>query len=112
MGKGNSLIEYKAFAAEWFRTFETRKAKHDEDKLRDIAQATDDEILRRWLWKITIVAAPVAFVVLPMVLMIVHSFLWLPMQQMLWFVTKTAMGLVFLLFILAVYLTFLRKDSG
>ncbi|HEY9788331.1 MAG TPA: hypothetical protein V6D17_23280 [Candidatus Obscuribacterales bacterium] len=112
VAKSNSLTEYKAFAAEWFRALDIKRANNDEERLRDIAKSTDDEILRRWLWKICIISVPVAYLVLPLVVSILQVFLWGPVVSLLWFAIQAAMGLVFVLFLLTLYFTFLKEGQN
>lgn len=111
LNRGNSLTEYKAFVAEWFRSLESKRAGNDDDKLRDLAQSTDNEILRRWLWRVSIISAPIAFVVLPMVVFMIQRLVWPALLSVIWLAVKTIMGTVFLIFLLAVYLTFFNRES-
>ncbi|MBC7996367.1 MAG: hypothetical protein IAF58_00380 [Leptolyngbya sp.] len=110
--KRSSLLEYKQFAAEWFRTLETKKAGNNIDRIDEIAEATDDEIIRRWLWRASIVGGPVAYLVVPFALSILQTFVWAPLMVILWTFAKIIMGVVFALFLFTVYFTFLRPEHG
>lgn len=110
--KGLSLLECKHFAAEWLRAFEIKRAGGNIQRLDEIADFNDDEVLRRGLWMISIVGGPVVYLVMPFILSIVQTFMWAPITHVLWILLKCAMGFVFVVFFLAVYFTFLHQDRG
>jgi len=110
--KGTSLLEYKHFAAEWLRAFEIKRAGGNIQRLDEIADFNDDEVLRRGLWMASIVGAPVVYLVLPFIMSFVQTFLPAVLTAVLWTLLKIAMGTVFVIFLLAVYFTFLYQDRG
>lgn len=110
--KGTSLAECKHFAAEWLRAFEIKRAGANVQRLDEIADYNDDEVLRRGLWMTSIVGGPVIYLVCPFILSIVQTFLWAPVTAFLWMLLKVGMGLIFVIFGLAVYFTFLHTDRG
>lgn len=109
---GLSFPECKHFAAEWVRAFEIKRAGGNIQRLDEIADYNDDEVLRRGLWMISIVGGPVVYLVLPFILSIVQTFVWSTLSQILWVLLKIAMGFIFVVFLLAVYFTFLYQDRG
>ncbi len=110
--KTSSLLECKHFAAEWIRAFEIKRAGGNIQRLDEIADFNDDEVLRRGLWMVSIVGGPVVYLVCPFILSIVQTFLWLQLTVILWTLLKVAMGLIFAIFLLAIYFTFLHTDRG
>lgn len=111
MQKVNSLVEYQLFFAECLRDLEIRRAKGDPVKLQHIDTATDSELLMKWLWIFTIVGGPVCFLVVPFTLSLLSAFIWSPVKAWLWFMANSAMIIVFLTFLLALYFTTRQKDS-
>jgi hypothetical protein len=109
--KGKALLECKHFAAEWLRAFEIKRAGGNIQRLDELADFNDDEVLRRGLWMISIVGGPVVYLLLPFVLSILQTFIWAQLTIVLWTLLKIAMGLIFAIFALAVYFTFLQ-DRG
>lgn len=107
-----NLPECKHFAAEWLRAFEIKRAGGNMQRLDEIADYNDDEVLRRGLWMASIVGGPVVYLVIPFVLSIVQTFLPPALTAFLWTFLKVLMALVFATFLLAVYFTFLRQDRG
>ncbi len=110
--KSTSLLECKHFAAEWVRAFEIKRAGGNLQRLDEIADFNDDEVLRRALWMISIVGGPVVYLVCPFVLSILQTFIWAQLSGVLWTLLKVAMGLIFAIFLLAIYFTFLYNDRG
>lgn len=105
MPDGNLGKDTKALICAWLRALELRNAGGDEQKLKEIGDLTVDETLRKWLWVVTIIGAPVSFIGLPIGL----SFLgfifagWL--VQVFWLFVKLSMCLVLVIFAMAVYFT-------
>ncbi len=110
--KTSSLLACKHFAAEWIRAFEIKRAGGNIQRLDEIADFNDDEVLRRGLWMISIVGGPVVYLVCPLILSIVQTFLWMQVTVFLWTLLKVSMGLIFVIFLLAIYFTFLHNDRG
>jgi len=106
------LSECKHFAAEWLRAFEIKRAGGNIQRLDEIADYNDDEVLRRGLWMASIVGGPVVYLLVPFLLSFVQTFLPAPLPAILWTLLKVLMALVFAIFMAAVYFTFLRQDRG
>ncbi len=105
MSQSSSLDEYKELVAAFLRERENHWAQGNPDRLKEIEAASSDDILRKWLWIVSIVGGVICFVVLPLGLAflqrLIPSFLMAP----LWVFLKLAMGLVLIAFFLAIYLT-------
>ena len=106
----NSLVEYQIFLADCLRHLEARRAKGDPVRLQEISSATDVELLMKWLWIASIVGGPVCFLVIPFVLSMLSAFIWSPIKAWLWFFADTAMIVVFVIFLLALFFTTRQKD--
>lgn len=107
-----NLPECKHFAAEWLRAFEIRRAGGNLQRLDEIADYNDDEVLRRALWMASIVGGPVVYLVMPFALSFVQTLLPAQLTVVLWTLLKGLMALIFAIFMMAVYFTFLRQDRG
>jgi hypothetical protein len=104
------LLEYQKFIADRLRVLETKRAKGDPEKLRELTNASDGELIVKWLWVISIVGVPSCFLAVPFVLSLFGPFIWSPIKAILWMTADTAMIIVFSIFLLAVYFTTRRKD--
>ncbi|MCC6979611.1 MAG: hypothetical protein IT343_14930 [Candidatus Melainabacteria bacterium] len=107
-----NLPECKHFAAEWLRAFEIKRAGGNLQRLDEIADYNDDEVLRRALWMASIVGGPVVYLVMPFALSFVQTLLPAQLTVVLWTLLKGLMALIFAIFMMAVYFTFLRQDRG
>jgi hypothetical protein len=96
-----ALADLLRFLAKQLRALEIRRAKGDAEKIQQIGFAADDELIRKWLWVLAIVGAPACFIVMPFAISILQPFLYPWLAASLWIIAKTAMVLVFLIFILA-----------
>lgn len=105
------LLEYQKFIADQLRIVETRRAKGEPEKLLEIANINDHELIVKWLWVISIVGVPSCFLAVPFLLSLLGPFIWSPIKGILWMVADTAMITVFAIFLLAIYLTTRRKDG-
>jgi hypothetical protein len=108
--KSNLLQDLKAFLSSRLRSWEINNAGADEAKLREIGELSDEETLRKWFWTATIVGAPICFLGLPLLLMVLGFIFSGLIMQFLWTVTKLLMAIVIGLYALAAYLTF-RKNA-
>ena len=106
----NFLLEYQKFIADHLRVLETKRAKGDPEKLQELTNASDGELVVKWLWVISIVGVPSCFLGLPFVLSLFGPFIWSPIKSFLWMIADTAMITVFTIFLLAVYFTTRRRD--
>ncbi len=97
--------ESKTFLCTWLRSWEAQNAGSDAEKLKEIGELSDDEILRKWLWTATIASAPVCFIGLPILLSLLAIVFSGLIMQVLWFLTKLSMAIVLILLSLAAYIT-------
>ncbi len=107
----NSLVEYQIFCADCLRQLELRRAKGDPVKLEQLNATTDTELLMKWLWISAIVGGPVCFLIIPFSLSLLSAFIWSPIKAWLWFLANTAMIIVFMIFLLALFFTTRQKDT-
>lgn len=110
MARTNSLLEYQSFVCEWLRSMEIQRAQGNTERLRELESQSDLDLLKKWLWIGTIAGFPIFYLVVPFVLSLLKLFLWVWIMQFLWLLAKGAMGIVFIVFMLAVYFT-LRKTA-
>lgn len=110
MPDNNLFQDSKAFLSSMLRSLEIRRAGDDAEKLREIGELSDDETLRKWLWTIAVIGAPVCFIGLPILLSILPIIFSSLIMNVLWFIAKIAMGSVIVVFALAAYLTW--RKSG
>ncbi|HEY9778402.1 MAG TPA: hypothetical protein V6C81_31865 [Planktothrix sp.] len=106
------LEEYQSLVAARLRLHETRKAGDDEAKLKEIQDMGDPELLRKWMWLTAIVGGPISFIAVPFILSLFSTFLPVVVMAILWNIAKLAMGMVFIVFLLAVYFTTSVKSNG
>jgi len=104
MFESSSLAEYRIFLIRWVRELERKRAHGDADRLAQIENTTDAYLLRKWLWMASIVGAPVVYLVIPFLLNF-WSFLPAILLTILWFLAKGLMGIVFVLFMAAIFFT-------
>jgi hypothetical protein len=104
--------ESKAFLSAYLRNLELKGAGSDEERLREIGATSDEMLLKKWLWRATIVGAPAFFIAIPLFLWIL-SFIFTPfIMEIFWFFDQFGMFLVILIFGSAVYLTATTKKEG
>ncbi|HEY9715810.1 MAG TPA: hypothetical protein V6C72_20215 [Chroococcales cyanobacterium] len=106
-----ALGEYQAIITSWLRSLEHKLAKGDQAKLQNSAQLTDEELLRKWLWVVSIIGGPACFLGVPIILSLLGTFMPRIVMVVLWFLAKGAMGIVFILFILAIVITTRKGDQ-
>jgi hypothetical protein len=110
--KTTLLQDIKTFLSSWLRAQELRRVGYDEEKIRQITEATEDETLRKWLWIISIAGAPICFLAVPIALAILSIIFSSFIMQLLWFLTKLAMLIEFGLFGTAIWFTwYLNRKS-
>jgi hypothetical protein len=100
-----ALADGLQFLAKYLRALEIRRAKGDAEKIQQIKSSPDDELVRKWLWVVAIVGAPVSFIAAPFAISLLQPFLFPWLAASLWIVAKTCMVFVFLIFILAAVFT-------
>jgi hypothetical protein len=90
---------------------ELKNAGGDEAMLREIATVSDEFILKKWLWRATIVGAPVFFIAIPIFLWVL-GFIFTPfIMEIFWFFAQFGMFLVCIVFGCAMYLTVISKKN-
>lgn len=94
------------------RAHEVRKAQGDELKLHELEDMTDALLLRKWMWIVSIVGAPITFVGVPIVLAAFGLFLPPIIMGFLWNLAKLAMAVVFTIFVLAIYFTTSKSSNN
>jgi hypothetical protein len=104
MLQAKTLTEYRLLVMRYIRDWERERAHADPDKLAQIEHSSDTYLIRKWLWMSSIVAAPVVYLIVPFV---IHMLSFLPeiLLVCLWLLAKGLMGIVFVLFITAIYVT-------
>ncbi len=112
MSKTTLWQDVKTSVSSWLRSQELHRIGYDEEKIRQITEATEDETLRKWLWIISIAGAPICFIAAPILLSILGIIFSSFIMELLWFLTKLAMLIEFGLFGLAIWFTwYLNRKS-
>ena len=101
----------KAFLSACLRQMELRQAGGDEATVRSIAEMSDSEILKKWLWQTTLYGAPLFFVIGPILLFLLGLIFTPFILEIFWFMDKLAMIGVLAVFGFAVYFTFVAKPD-
>ncbi len=110
MSPNVSLAEYQLFITSRLRSFEQKRALNDPERLRQLQMTPDAMLLRKWLLIVSCVGFPITFVVL-FFIGIISPHLPPFISQFLWILGKGAMGITFLIFLLAIYLTLQKSDQ-
>ncbi|MBU6452156.1 MAG: hypothetical protein KGS72_10285 [Cyanobacteria bacterium REEB67] len=108
---GSSSSEYFDFLAASIRKSELRSAQGDKSRLAEIEASTDEYLVRRWLWTYSIVGGPVTFIAIPVLLSGLAQVAPSNVMNTLWFLSRGAMAIIFILFLVAV-LTSRAKKPG
>jgi hypothetical protein len=109
MAIGSPLTEYRGFLARLIRKSETSRAQGDKERLGEIESATDDYLLKRWLWTFAIVGGPITFIGIPVLISGLGSVLPHTIMNHLWTLSKGAMAIIFVMFLVAVFTTNRKK---
>lgn len=88
-----------------------QRAGRDEKKVEEISATSDDDLLKRWLWKFSLIGAPICFFILPIVMSFVGALISVIITEVLWLVVKAAMGVVLLALIFAIVMTVTKPDN-
>ena len=102
--------ESKAFLSSWLRNMELKSAGGDEARLREIGVVSDEELLKKWLWRAVIVGAPACFIVIPIALFILGIVFTPFIMEIFWWFDQLGMFIVIVIFGLAMYLTMSKKN--
>jgi hypothetical protein len=109
MKGGSSLAEYQGFLAGLIRKSEISRAHGDKERLGEIESASDDYLLKRWLWTFAIVGGPITFIAIPLLLSGLAGLLPHAVMDPVWFLSRGAMGIIFVMFLVAVFTSNLKK---
>ncbi|CAN5588873.1 hypothetical protein BH10CYA1_BH10CYA1_10080 [soil metagenome] len=110
MSANVSLAEYQLFITTRLRAFEEKRAAGDADRLSHLAMIPDSMLLRKWLLIVSGIGFPITFVVL-FLLGMISPHLPALISTCLWLLAKGAMGIMFLIFLLGIYLTLIKSDQ-
>jgi len=100
------IRESKALLSSLLKNLEVRKAGGDVQKLQLIAAASDDEMLKKWLWTATIYGVPLFYIGVPVALLLLGIVFTPFILEIFWFFAKIAMAIVLVIFALAMLVTF------
>lgn len=104
------IQKYQTLLAAKLRDLEVKRAAGDPERIQELASIPDAEIMRRWMWIVSVVGAPICFVVAPFVLSVLGTFLPHAFAEFLWITAKVAMAVVFITFLLAIYFTLTEQS--
>jgi hypothetical protein len=102
---GSPLADYQGFLAGLIRQSETSRARGDKERLSEIESSTDDYLLKRCLWTFAIVGGPITFIAIPLLLSGLSAVVPHTVMDALWFLSRGAMGIIFVMFLIAVLTT-------
>ncbi len=109
MKGGSTLADYQGFLAGLIRKSEISRARGDKERLGEIESASDDYLLKRWLWTFAIVGGPITFIAIPLLLSGLAGLVPKGVMDPLWFLSRGAMAIIFVMFLIAVFTTNIRK---
>lgn len=104
--------EYCRLVANYLRGREANLLRGQREGLDQLDQLTDVDLLRKWSWTSAIIGGIVAFAVMPIVLMVLHSLIPVILMQFLWAFTKVTWGLACAMFALAAFFTFFMSADN
>jgi len=105
------LAQYRVRLIQYLRNLESKRSPRQEDGSDDVLPLEDSELIKKWLWIFCVFGFPAAYLVAPVILCFVRTFLWSPLADFLWFVDYTLMLIVLATFVLAIYLTVGRRSE-
>jgi len=103
MKGGSTLADYQTFLAGLIRRAEVKRAQGDKALLSELEATSDYFLVMRWLWTFSIVGGPITFIAIPLLLSGLANLLPNSIMGPLWFLSRGAMGIIFILFLLAVF---------
>jgi hypothetical protein len=106
---GSTLAEYQGFLAGLIRKSEVSRAQGDKERLSEIESVSDDYLLKRWLWTFAIVGGPITFIAIPVLLSGLGSVMPHAIMSYLWTLSKGAMAIIFVMFLVAVFTSQSKK---
>jgi hypothetical protein len=108
-----SLIhESKAFVSSWLRSLEIRNAGSNAQQLQKIAETSDDDTLKKWLWTASVYGVPTIFIAAPIVLVVMGIIFTPWIMEIFWLFEKLAMLAMLLIFGAAIFLTFISPKQS
>jgi hypothetical protein len=99
------IEKYQTLLAKRLRAREMEKARGDLPRLQHIESLTDADLVRKWMWILSIVGGPICFIIVPFVLSLLSALIPHVLMNVLWNLARLAMAVIFAIFILAVYST-------
>lgn len=106
----DSLNDYKNFVVAHLRELEISRAANDPQKMKYLADVSDDELLKKWLWIVAIVGGIACFVVMPFMFSIMFFVIPVFIMEFVRTIMHLAMGMVLIFFCLAIYITVKKSN--
>lgn len=107
----DSVGQYSTRIAGHLRQREANSMRGQPERLRQLDQTTDSDLLRSYSWKFALIAVLVTFFALPLLAMVIRSLLPAMLHTLLWIGIKLAMAASILLLAMAAYLTFSHEGG-
>jgi len=108
-----SLIhESKAFLSSWLRSLEIRNAGGNAQQLQKIAETSDDDTLKKWLWTASVYGVPTIFIAAPILLLLMGVIFTPWIMEIFWLFEKLAMLAMLIIFGAAIFLTFISPKQS
>jgi hypothetical protein len=107
-----NLDEISTKLAVHLRAREANVMRGQPERLNQLEMTTDRDLLRKFLWSTAIISAGCTFFALPLLMMVLKSFLPEVLTHVLWVLIKIGMATSCAVFALAAYLTFWSNDAG
>lgn len=105
------IEDYSAKLTEYLREREANSLRGQPERLRELELITSQELLKKFAWKVAIIAAVVTFFGMPMLAAVFRPFLPEILSHILWALIKLGMAISGALFALAAYFTFWSPDD-
>lgn len=103
---------YSAKAALYLRGKEANALRGQPERLHELELVTDNDLLRKYSWRVAIIAAGVSFFAAPLVASVLRLILPEVLTHVVWFLVKVAMAAACVMLGLAAYYTFGNADGG
>jgi hypothetical protein len=105
------IHESKAFLSSWLRSLEIKNAGGNAQELQKIAETSDDDTIRKWLWTATVYGVPTIFIAAPIALLVMSIVFTAWIMELFWLVEKIAMFAMLIIFGSAIFFTFISPKS-
>jgi hypothetical protein len=99
------IKQYQTKVTAFLRAQDLKRAQGDENQVRLIQSMTDQDVLRRWMWVISVIGGPVCFIVFPLAVEVLTPFLPLAILSSIWVLVKIMMACMLAFFGAAVLFT-------